>query len=291
MDHYSYKQTVQYLFKTLISAYKKELVDNEFIKTKRRKIAIARITIVVVLAAVVAVCFLTEPKMGRNKASLNGVEVVSKELNTAVHESMLANQADKGWQGECGTEGHIVLWTKETKTETVVYVLHSYASFGFVNDCFVEVGGHSMPLAIHFRRTEDGYNLSRIDTPKDGGDYAASVRHLFPDDCRDRIFSQSEADAEALWRQCVSQAEKYLELIGRSAEVRRDVEYIWLDDVIDSDIANNAICVNPELTGYPLWIGTREQIENGVRYLYTTIYEPETKGKIYFKILQTKIKD
>ena len=212
------------------------------------------------------------------------IKPIDKTLDLAVHDAILEDQADKGWQGECGTEGHILLGTKETKTETVVYVLHSYASFGFVNDCFAEVGGHSMPLAIHLRQTEDGYSLLRIDTPKDGGDYAASVRRLFPKEYRDRIFSNSEADAESLWRQCVSQAEAYLQIIDRSAQVKRDVEYVWLDDLIDSDIVNNAIRVNPELTGYPLWIGTREQIENGVRYVYAaTQAESETKNILFYK--------
>ena len=212
------------------------------------------------------------------------VKPTDKTLDLAVHNTILEDQADKGWQGECGTEGHILLGTKETKTETVVYVLHSYASFGFVNDCFAEVGGHSMPLAIHLRQTEDGYSLLRIDTPKDGGDYAASVRRLFPKEYRDRIFSNSEADAESLWRQCVSQAEAYLQIIDRSAQVKRDVEYVWLDDLIDSDIVNNAIRVNPELMGYPLWIGTREQIENGVRYVYAvTQVETGQKNILFYK--------
>ena len=44
------------------------------------------------------------------------------------------------------------------------------------------------------------------------------------------------------------------------------------------------IRVNPELTGYPLWIGTREQIENDVRYVYAaTQAESETKNILFYK--------
>ena len=62
----------------------------------------------------------------------------------------------------------------------------------------------------------------------------------------------------------------------------RDVERTWLYDVIDPAVADKIVSEKPELTNYPTWIGTREQIENGERYVYTATLNGTDKKEILF---------
>lgn len=245
--------------------------------SRNKKPALWIVLAAVLTAAICAVCLFAKPKTDRAETS-----AAQNGLDDAIHNAFITEQEDKGWRGEFGAEGHILLGTKETKTQTVAYVLHEFASFGFENDCLIELGGHAMAAKLTFRHTEGGYELARIDYPEDGDRYAPSIKRLFPKTCQKRIFSHSEEDSEALWRQCAAQAEAYLARIGRTAEVRRDVDRTWLSEVMDPAVADKVTTETPELTNYPTWIGTREQIEDGERYVYTaTLYETEEQILFY----------
>lgn len=232
--------------------------------------------------ALVKLCAIEGPRVREVHTVETHTAAAETELDKAIHNAFLSEQETSGWRGEFGAEGHILLGTKETKTQTVAYVLHEYASFGFENDCFIELGGHAMAAKLTFRNAEDGYEIERIEYPEDGDHYSGSIKRLFPKKYQSRIFSHSETDSEALWQQCATQAEEYLQSIGRSAEIMRDVERTWLYEVIDPAMADKMIYENPELTNYPNWIGTREQIENGERYVYTATLNGTDKKEILF---------
>ena len=192
------------------------------------------------------------------------------DLEEAVRDALLADQADQYADGEYGAVGCILLGTKERGDTVTAFVLQGFSEFGFENDCFTEVQGNRMPAVLIFTKSETGYRFRELDYPGEGGYYTSSIKRLFPQKYWDRIFSHSEADNDEIWRQCVQQAQEYLTQIGRTAAVLPwgDVERTWLYDVISPEIADK-LSGKTELAWYPDWIGTRERIENGVRYVYS----------------------
>ena len=116
--------------------------------------------------------------------------------------------------------------------------------------------------------------------------YGDSIRKLFPSEYRSRALSPSDGDKQNLKSQERSYAASYLKKIGRDAVIGDygDFEHTLLTDVgVSVDVSNS---INDKLfANYPMWIGNREALENGVRYVYEKTYN-KAAHEIVFTIYE-----
>lgn len=205
-----------------------------------------------------------------------GVEPYQKpvDIDSAVSQAVLSRR-HAYMAGETATEGHIILDSEKDNERIKVYTIASFGAFGFENGIFTKVSGSgAIPTVMTFSRysSNGGYSLLEYQEPEDGAGYAESIKKMFPARLQDRVLS-SHGDYEELARQQETQAAEYLKSIGRTAEVSAAHVKKQLAD-IDVDASNKLFFEytknDPFLNNCPYWIGTRERIENGVRYIYET---------------------
>ncbi len=183
-------------------------------------------------------------------------------------------QRSEGYMdGEFVSEGHIILAVDEDAETVKVYALASLGVFGFENGIFTKVSGSgAIPTVMTFYKDRQGrYALIKYQEPVDGAGYVESVREMFPLRLHARVLSAHD-DYPKLKKRQEAQAREYLRSIGRSAEVRVEPVKKKLAD-INVEAANKLL----ELTKFdsflnncPYWLGTRELIENGERFIYET---------------------
>ena len=242
-----------------------------------KKPTVWMIAVCLILGIAVAVCFLTNPKTALNSN-------VSPELDAAVSEAILNENASKLWSGECPTEGHVILGADETDTKAVVYAIEEFNSFGFYSGYFVDVGGHRVPAVFRFNKADGKYVLDRIDYAEDGSENASSIKKLFPKEYQKRALSPEVSDNESLWNQCVGQAEKYLKKIGRQAEVKNYSEVLLSEPLSKFGISDEVVNKMVELgLPYNSDVSSFESIENGIRYVYRTSYLSHSGNVLYTK--------
>lgn len=177
-------------------------------------------------------------------------------------------------KGETATEGHIILDTVRDNGLIKVYAIASYGEFGFENGVFTKVSGSgAIPTVITFSLEEYGdYALLEYREPMDGEYYRDSIKEMFPRRLHRRALS-ADIDYPALAGQQEVQAREYLKSIGREARVSADYVEKELADInveasnkLFADMASN----DPLLNNCPYWLGTKELIMGGVRYIYET---------------------
>ena len=232
-----------------------------------RKPTLWIIIVAVISCIVVAVCFLTNPKSELKESN--------PELDEAVSQAIFYINSQYDYHDECITEGHIVYGVEEKGSEVKVYLTEKLATFGFKNGYFMAKSGHFIPAVFTFEKTDDKYNLINYEYAEDGERYPSSIKEMFPAAYEYRAFNPTEEDHKSMWNQCVSYAEIYLDEIGRDAEVcdYSDVERVSLTDVgISVEISN---MLYESMLPYDMDIGTFEEIEDGVRYIYRTAYEKD----------------
>lgn len=177
-------------------------------------------------------------------------------------------------QGEVATEGHIILDSENMNGLVKVYTISSFGAFGFENGIFTKVSGSgAIPTVITFTKQENGtYLLAEYQEPLDGAMLTESTKKLFPAKLHERVLSAGK-DYEALRDQQEAQAKAYLQSIGRVAEVSEGHVPKTLAK-INVEASNKLFTelnkYNSFLNDCPYWLGTREQLENGVRYIYET---------------------
>ena len=235
------------------------------------------VAVCLILGVAVAVCFMTNPKTAMNRN-------VSPELDAAVSEAILNENADKLWLGECPTQGHVILGADETDTKAVVYAIEEFNSFGFYSGYFVDVGGHRVPAVFRFNKADGKYILDRIDYAEDGSGHTSSIKRLFPKEYRERALSPTETDIASLWQQCAGQAEKYLKKIGRQAEVKNYSEVLLSEPLSKFGISDEVVNKTLEWKlPYNTEVSHYESIENGIRYVYRTSYLSHSGNILYTK--------
>jgi len=212
-----------------------------------------------------------------------GVSYVSFNLERAVGLAVLGRQSQYA-EGEAATEGHIILETEEEKDRAKVYAIVSYGAFAFENGIFTKVSGSgAIPTVITFTKTENGwYYLLEYQEIMDGAGYGESIKKMFPTRLHDRVLSSKHYnDYAELVRQQEEQAAAYLKGIGREAPVQALHVKKYLAD-IDVEASNKLFS---ELTKFdaflnacPYWLGTRERVEDGVRYIYETVQSKTEDG-------------
>lgn len=184
-------------------------------------------------------------------------------------------------EGETATEGHIILDSEEINGTVKVYTIASFGAFGFENGIFTKVSGSgAIPTVMIFSKDKNGGYSLEYKEPEDGAGYARSIKKMFPQKLQDRVQSSQEDYAE-LVRQQEAQAADYLKSIGRTAAVNAShVEKKPADINVEAKnkLFSKYTKYDSFLNNCPYWIGTRERIENGARYIYETSQETTGDG-------------
>lgn len=187
---------------------------------------------------------------------------------------VVKSQSNKYYEGETATEGHIILDSEESGGTVKVYTIASYGAFGFENGVFTKISGSGgIPTVITFSRDENGaYSLLEYQEAEDGARYTDSIKEMFPSKLQERVLT-SQGDYVYLVRQQEEQAAEYLGGIGRKAEI--SASYVEKQLVKINVNASNKLFAEYTkfdrfLNSCPYWIGTRERLENGVRFIYET---------------------
>lgn len=231
-------------------------------------------------------CFLIITGCSQNVSDVPAEKVtVNDKLDEAVRLALLRENQDSYSSGECNVEGHIILGYDKESDTTTVYTLTMYGNYGFQNGYFTKVAGSGViPAVFTFKNSENGYICTKVEEPEDGMGYGDSLEKLFPSVYHFRIFAESNSDFRDLESQEHAYAASYLKKIGRDAKIGdygEDFEYTLLTDVGVSVEVENSINTL-QFCDYPWWIGNREVLENGIRYVYEMSYNYK-KHEIVFK--------
>lgn len=196
------------------------------------------------------------------------------EVPDAVLHDAIATLFSEPSDGECWVEGHIVLDTKETADEAIVYAQVYAQDFGFMSGIFTDTGsGFLIPMRFTFDKTPGGFVLREIVDPEDGMNYAASLKEIMSRRAYRKLNRLSDADTAEMKRQMYAQAQAYLDSIGRTEPVGdwRDLNLQLADMFVPA--SNHIICFYKP---YPLDVTTRERLENGERFVYTRDWEADS---------------
>lgn len=215
-------------------------------------------------------------------SQLSGEIAKPRTINEAVAYA-IKEQGNSYRSGEVITEGYIILDTKEKDDRVIVYTIASVGIFGFENGIFTKVAGSgAIPTVITLVKDENSnYSIAEYKEPMDGAGHAESIKDMFPQDLWDSVFKDTQNTYTELEKQQEKQAKSYLKMIGRNAEV--SAEHVK-KDLIDIDVkASNKIFAeytkyDVELNNFPFWIGTKELIQNGNRYIYETSQRKSEDG-------------
>lgn len=269
------------------------ILNNQFAKELARKRKIRKffkILIAVILVVILLVVVLLAAYFGFKSNPITESEPVyvyseiSDELDTAISKAILKINSGSDKLGECSAESHFVYGTEENGDEITVYLLESFSSFGFQNGFFIPVSGHSVPAVFHFRKTDNTVELLDYEYAQDGSLYPKSIKKMFPLKYRSKVLNGLSADeSHAMWFSEVTQAQKYLESIGRKATVCQysDIEHNLLTDAgVPVEIDNKLLDMK---LSYDFELGNHEVIEDGKRMVYQTDYDREKKQVTYTK--------
>lgn len=247
------------------------------------------IIVAVIAAAAAAVCFLTDPVTTAPEGEKRTFYQPDAALDAAVSKLILDKYGDNDIS-ECITEGHIIFGCETVDVigtdEAVikVYGINAFSGFGFVNGKFAEVTGSIEPAVMTFIKRGNEYEFREVEYAGDGSFYLKSINELFPEEYRERAVSPSDEEMKPIIEQSFAQAEKYLDSIGRKAEIISYERPVLFEDAgIPVEVSNNLLDTLCRDEYYPDFIGTKELVQNGVRYVYETKYDKNTQ-----KIIATK---
>lgn len=225
-----------------------------------------------------------------------GADVADPELlDAAVIEALLSEENAEAYMGgECPAEGHIVLGSEKTEDGNIkAYLLTMTGFYGFIDDYFVKISGSdTIPAVFTFADGQNGYRLLKMDFPLGGSAFEPSIQAMFPEKYLDRVMAPAEEDIEDLIAQERKYAEAYLTKIGRHAEIGyyEDFNILLLREAGIPVEITNFIAESKDLSLYPYWIGTRESVEDEVRYTYSTDFDQDD-NRIIMKKYNSDIPD
>ncbi len=210
------------------------------------------------------------------------------DLDEAISQAVLTYNKERYGQGECVAQGHEILEQKQEADGSVtVYAITMFGWYGFEDDCLVKVSGSGMICNVltFSLDKQRGYLLEDYKEPLDGGYYVSSVRDMFPEHLWDTCLIYDEKRYNKLQKQEYAYARQYLKKIGRQADVTEhiDREGRLMTDAGVSVKVSNKMSDMEKLNKYPYWIGSREEIIDGVRYVYKMDVDQEAGEIIYTK--------
>ncbi|GAB6109978.1 M56 family metallopeptidase [Fusibacter bizertensis] len=245
----------------------KERIKN-VMNYKKTKIWISVVLILIVV--LVCIGFATNP-ISKENAAISQAQV-QDTLDKAVSLAIMA-QGNGYSKGEVVTEGHIILGTEEKDNSVKAYTLSSVGWFGFENGIFTMISGSgAIPTVMTFSENSKGeYALVEYKEASDGTAYMDSIKDMFPKELWDKV-TEGDINGE-IEKQREEQAKEYLKRIDRNATVSSAyVEKILPQISVEAQnkIFSEFTKYDEEFNTFPYWIGTKEVIADGVRYIYET---------------------
>ena len=203
---------------------------------------------------------------------------VANELDAFISNAILEKNMSMYRQGEAQAEGHVVLGTAQSGNELQIYCVVSYNGLGFENGILTCVSGSwGIPVRIIFNTNDGEYKLIEYREAMDGSLYPDSVKEMFPENLHG-VLSSSGSYTDKMNEQLNGYAERYLVTLGRNADIH--LSYIQKERIpMDASLSNRLLS---EYSEYPLRIGSREVLDNGVRTIYLCGYDEEN-GYIIFE--------
>ena len=116
--------------------------------------------------------------------------------------------------------------------------------------------------------------------------FVYNLKKMFPKSCVNDVLNLSDKNEKSINEQQKEYAKSYLKSIGREATVgtMSDFEYPLLTDMgVSVDVSNRMDYYILKNEQYPYWIGNKELIENGIRYVYQMDYNKSENKIIYTK--------
>jgi hypothetical protein len=220
-------------------------------------------------------------------AAGSSTQTVSDEkpaLEQALHQALLGRLDNSPFE-ELKTEGHVFLGTQNQNSDSklLVYIIGSYAAFGFENNTFIETQGSSaVPAVLSFSQKDGKYILNSYQEASVEEDQQY-LKKLFPSDFQADALRASSYQPE-LTAQQKKQADAYLKKIGRSAEVLTSGDVSKQLFHISSK-ASNSLLAEQSLQDYPYWAGTREALSGSVRTVYES-QEQDLDGYVLITYLK-----
>lgn len=234
------------------------------------KLSLLLAALLLCLAA--AACFGGE---GKNETDLPD-EALDEAVTAALHQD-----AGGYYAGEYFTTAQILLDAQQTDTGYEVYSVDSVAYYSFLNGKFIPVSGTgAIPHKFTFAKGTDGQlTLTDYWQPTDGDLYADSIKEAYPAGLQSKAI-HADLYYEKLVQQQETQAQAYLDRIGRQAEIGDygDFDFPLATDQGMSVAVSNALLGLEELSPYPYYIGTEERVEDGIRWVYETAWEHDGDG-------------
>ena len=255
-------------------------MSNDKKRSNDKKIGRSNTILLIILVAVVSTLTVLFFVFNGNKEPAD-----EEKLDAAVSQAILDDNKESHKDSECSTEGHIILGTDTNGNTLKAYLLTEFITFGFENGCFVNQSGSMVPATMTFDIADGEYRLKNIEYAKDGSDSVPSVKKMFPKEFVKRALFHTDKDSDLLWKQCCKQAESYLKSIGRKATVCRwsDLDHVMFTDLGMPVIISNRLDEILKWQPYYDYIGNREIIEDGVRYVYETEYFEDSKTLVFTK--------
>ncbi len=238
-------------------------------------------------------------KIGETLQKAAKIESAENENVPTIEEAVsraIENRNSQSYhQGEAFAEGHTVLEIDEKEKITTVYAVASCGWFGFENGIFTKISGCGViPTVIKFTKNVNGeYSLLDYKEPLDGELYTKSIKEMFPERLWDSVFKTGGHSSELVAQQ-EEQARRYLQSIGRDAEVRLshvDKNLADIDVQASNKLFSEFTKYDAELNNFPYWLGTKEMLVNGVRYVYETSQSKTDDGCDLIIFRKTKKED
>jgi bla regulator protein BlaR1 len=158
----------------------------------------------------------------------------------------------------------------------------SVGNFGFENGIFTKISGSgTIPTVIILANDEiNKYTLLEYQEPEDGGGYTGSIKKMFPASLHEKVFNLNKYGPD-LAKQQERQAAEYLKSIGRNEKVSEayvDKTSLRINVEASNKLFSELGKYDHFINSCPSWIGTIEQIEGGLRYIYETMQSKTSDG-------------
>ncbi len=210
-------------------------------------------------------------------------------LDTAITAAILEQNQGKYLPGECYGVGYKIIERLAEENILSVYALTEYVEYRFEDDVFVNVSGSNPKVLMRFqRREDDSYDLiyyTRLDVLSGLSDEEMEGL-LQPLMETGKEYTYTEKDIQEVRKQADQYASRYLESIGRAAEIgiRQNHAGQLLEELVSAGELLDKLFKDEEIGLYPNWTGTTERLENGERYVYRTMFDEEAQKIVYTKM-------
>ncbi len=195
-----------------------------------------------------------------------------------VVKQVLLEQAKKTFPDEeCAVEGHRIVNAVSDDGLTRLYVVYSVNSYRFINGQLTQMGKTDpRPALFALSKRADGmYQFEHADFHYSWVSYEDAVREMFVQEYAERTLGNHKEILSALVQEEIAQATAYVASLGRTNPVGTfsDLELTRLSNMGVSEQTLDIILSDEALLPYPMWVGTQEFVENGIRYVYETSYQ------------------